>query len=391
MAVARARAWQAVTHLQHPFGAALVIATLAAGGARCAVAAPPDLRSAVVGEAEAALARGDAVAAAEGFERAALMRHGADSDIGLVRAAMQAGHYRRALALAAHAAGEHTESADAGALYAWLLRLGGNDDPARRVLAETLARFPDDPTAIAANRALSSALPAPEAKLLEPAHRVAPLAWLSLVPGQRRIPDDARVVASGVLVDDGRRALLPAHLVAPGQRLWARNGLGRSVEAELDRSNVPSGVVDSLRLSAPLDAGDDAARAERDPFAGSPGFVFEYADANASTPAWPWLRQGFFGRAAQMPLRRLGIDVTASRQGGPVLDAAGRLVGIALRGADGQALFLPVSAWPAVDAQRSRPSPAPAPNAAARAPERMSAEQAYERGLRLALQVIAAP
>src|SRR5262245_62620692 len=66
-------------------------------------------RSDLLRTGEAALARGDSAKALEAFERAAAMLHAADAEMSLVRVYMQNGAYRRAAALAAHAAGAHRE------------------------------------------------------------------------------------------------------------------------------------------------------------------------------------------------------------------------------------------------------------------------------------------
>ena len=58
-------------------------------------------RAAVLRSAEAALARGEPTQAVNAFDRAALMLHSADAEMSLVRAYLQAGEYRRALAFCA--------------------------------------------------------------------------------------------------------------------------------------------------------------------------------------------------------------------------------------------------------------------------------------------------
>ncbi|HEX7687267.1 MAG TPA: hypothetical protein VF453_06155, partial [Burkholderiaceae bacterium] len=88
---------------------------------------PSPARAALVAHAEDELARGHAAAAMDDFERAGQMQHTPDAEMGLIRAELQDGQYRRALAFCAHTAGEHLEAADGGALYAWLLRMGGQD------------------------------------------------------------------------------------------------------------------------------------------------------------------------------------------------------------------------------------------------------------------------
>ncbi|MBC8055951.1 MAG: hypothetical protein H7Y61_05185, partial [Rhizobiales bacterium] len=99
-------------------------------------------RALVLRRAEAELALGDTSAAIEAFDSAAMMLHAPDTEMGLVRAYMQAGEYRRALAFCAHTAGAHLESASPAALYAWLLRAGGQKAVADRTLDAALARSP---------------------------------------------------------------------------------------------------------------------------------------------------------------------------------------------------------------------------------------------------------
>jgi hypothetical protein len=69
------------------------------------------------------------------------------------------------------------------------------------------------------------------------------------------------------------------------------------------------------------------------------------------------------------------VEAPAFAAGAPLLDAAGRLAGITLRAADGEMRWHPLPAT----------ATAPSPDI------RVTPDEAYERGLRLALQVIAAP
>ena len=345
--------------------------------------------------AEADLARGDAAAALEGFERVAATGHAVEIELGLVRAYMQTGQYRRALGFAAHVAGEHPDVSAATVLYAWLLRAGGQVDVSSRVLAAALERSPDDAVARAAAAAFASAVPAAIDALLVAPHRMAPVAVLA--PGQPAVSPQAQVVASGVLVDGGRRALVPASsLTARATRLWVRNGLGQTSEAEVEApgSSATTGEALVLRLRLPIVV-VDVAVADREPFAGSPGFAFEYPAAASPMPAWPQLRQGFLGTTqAEGGRRRLGFDVL--HPGGPVLDAQGQLAGMVLADSEGQALMLPVSRWPRLAgsdlaATSGAPAASSTPAATQRPARPIAADAAYERAMAIALQVIALP
>lgn len=341
-------------------------------------------RDALLNIAEQALADGNTATAFGAFEQAASMLHAADTEMGLVRVSMQAGDYRHALAFCAHTAGAHLDSAAAGALYAWLLRAGGQGAAARRVLAATLAYAPQDPIARATRLAFDSASFQPSDVLLGPPHRMAPHALMQ--GGQALPPPASQGASSGVLIDAGRRALVPWAAIRDAARLWVRNGLGRTSEATpdagLDRLHAQGLAV--LVLAEPLAAGDTPL-APRDPFAGSPGFVIGYASAADATPAWPTLHQGFLGAFdGETGLRRLGIDVPVQSRGGAVVfDALGRIAGVALRGSGGSATMVPVSMFREADrtpAGAAEPSRSPA--------ARLPVDEAYERGLKVALQVL---
>ena len=339
-------------------------------------------RATLLRGAEAALARGESAQAVSAFDQAAMMLHSADTEMGLVRAYLQAGEYRRALAFCAHTAGAHLDSAPASALYAWLLRVGGQGAFAQRMLDEARLRAPTD--AVLGKVATEFLQPSPIAQgvLLEPPHRMAPHSLQE--PGQRVPSANARVVSGAVLIDHGRRALvpltgLPADSSAP---LWLRNGLGRTTLARLDPAGQPPTTlgVAVLLLAAALEPPQGHALAAPDPFAGSPGFVVAYAASDGVEAAWPWLHQGFFGGDEdQTGARRLGIEVPAGLHGAAVFDASGRLAGITLPNPANR--MLPASLWKAWAGA--------ADETALARPSRMPADEAYERALRVGLQLLA--
>lgn len=301
-----------------PVGKALLLSVALAG-------AEPG-RDELLAAGESALAQGDAPQAALFFQRAGYVKHAADAEIGLVRAYMQAGEYRRALAFAAHTAGAHPDPAGK-AFYAQLLELGGREEIAARVLKEPPARF------------------APSS------------------PESAALPEGARVLATGVLIDGGRAALAPLPLA---EAVWVRNGLGGVSAARVAR-RIEESRIALLELERPLEGAVPAA--PRDAFPGSPAYALEYPASADAVPMWPVLRAGFLGR------RDLGIALPPGPRGGPVLDSAGRLVGLAL----GERL-LPVSRLKALFGELPSDS-RPAPPAAL--------EEIYERALAATLQVIA--
>ena len=359
---------------------ALAALLASAAGAVCAHEVPgaktqpmPPALPALLVRAETALKAGDASAARDAFEQAAALRHAADIEIGWVRAQMQAGEYRRALAFAAHIAGAHPHEGQGAALYAWLLFLGGQEAVARDALARAELRVPGDAllSGVKARLAAAGAAP-PDAPFFAPQ------------PLGDSVPAQARAMGNAILLPDARHAIVPLALVGGGGALWLRNGLGRSVRAELLRSDATSGLA-VLQLATPLDAPATLTLAPREPFPGSPGLVVGYRGEADALPAWPKLSTGFLGGV--MPgatQRRLGIEVPAGSAGSPVFDAAGRLAGIVLppvaQGQPGLGRVASLVAaagreWPA-SATSTTPPPA------------MPLDQLYERALRSSLQLI---
>jgi len=346
-------------------------------------------RAAQLDVAEAALARGDTDAALASFERAAGMLHAPDTEMGLVRSQMQAGQYRRALAFAAHTAGAHLEAPAASALYAWLLRAGGQEAYARQVLDSALQRSPASDVLVATQRAFAAAPGVASGVLLERPHRMAPQ---DLSTGPTAMPARGRVHASAVLLGDGRFALAASAGLAGARRLWVRNGVGRASAAAVDRIFDDAGLA-LLVLERPLPGPAQLAIAARDPFAGSPGFVVDFAPSADAAPQWPMLHAGFFGGpagAASAGGRALGIATSPGSAGAAVFDSGGRWAGIALPSAvasAGAPRWLPVSQLrgPLGDLLAAPPASDTA------APARIGADEAYERSLTLVLQVIVEP
>jgi Trypsin-like peptidase domain len=377
--------------------------------------------SEMVASAEAALMQGDAPRATELFERAASQEHASDIEVGLVRSLMQAGHYRRALAFAAHTAGAHADQTAGAALYAWLLAVGGQGAFAQRLLGEVDQRLPGDVLIqdvrqrLQPTSALPDALPLPPARFAPTGTgihaAIATSADTPAGPAPRVpdvvsdvVPDAARVVSTGVLINQGRHVIAPSAVLGGASRMWVRNGLGRTVQARLAQHVENLGVA-LLKLDHPLDAAPEITLPERDAFPGTPAHAIEYAragtdtaadtDANtAPAPAWPWLRTGFLGPVdIATGARRLGIGLPPGPRGGPVFDTSGRLVGLALAqpGQLGQwDRLLPVSALRKA-LQGKEPQDALGAEPARPDTPRMALDELYERALKVTLQIIAAP
>jgi tetratricopeptide (TPR) repeat protein len=359
----------------------LALALLWAGATFHVRADPGGDFDGLLAQGEAALRANDAAGGVRAYERAAALRHVAAAEWGLVRAWMQAGDYRRALAFAAHAAGAHPDVVAGAGLYAWLLNIGGQPAIARQTLDEALKRHPQHDLLAATAARLEQPARGPAASLLIGATRQAPHAALAL-------PASVRAMASGVLHSDGLRAIVPSQpLVAAGESLWLRDAMGRTSPARLARLRREWGLAE-LVLEAPL--GHPTIRLElaaRDAFPGSPELAVEFAAApdQRPEPEWPLLHTGFVGAWQAGPRYALGAALASSgAHGGPVFDRAGRWIGLAMRGAGDRPALLAASAlqeaWPEL----------PVADAAVPAPG-LSPDQVYERAMACAVQLLVLP
>ena len=280
-------------------------------------------------QAEDALRLADASTAQMLFDRAAQIIHAADAELGTVRALMQAGYYRRALAFCAHTAGSHPDTPSGAAFYAWMLHLGGQTTFSLRILDAARERHPQDGTVALVHNMFRTHDSWPRESLLAPPARFAPYS-----PRSSSVPTNARVQGTGVLFNDGRTAIATDRDIGPHDQIWIRDALGLLAKARFDRRLDGLGLV-LLTLPpdipSPFASGFTLSTALHDPFPGSAALTIEYPRAADTTPAWPILRMGFLGRTSELGgVYALGIDVPEGPRGGPVFDLGGRLIGVTL-------------------------------------------------------------
>lgn len=341
-------------------------------------------RQRLLAQARQALLAGDVDAAQEPLERAAALQHAADTELLMVQQMMQRGAYRQALAFAAHAAGAHADVPQARALYAWLAALGGQPAFAEAQLTLGLQRLPDDPVLLATRQALTALQPGRS-------HALAPQTGLGPIATGAAVPTSAQPVGGGLLLAGGRQAVLvlSADTAATDRPLWVRDGLGRSRMATFVRMQQTGALLLLwVRLDAPLSEPAALAAAPVAGFAGSPAVVVGHLQTNAPQPVWPSLHMGFLGRPLADDLQGLGIDLPAEQPGGAVFDAAGRLLGLTLKGdAPAPDRLLPMPALRALlgdEAATLLPTAPTVPTGARRTPDEL-----FEQALPRVLQVLA--
>ncbi len=337
------------------------------------------LRNTLLRDAEAALARRDVLAAEALFDRAANILHAADTEIGLVRTYMQAGAYRRALAFGAHTAGVHLDVVGGSALYAWLLQVGGQHVLAQRLLNDTLARQPDNTFMLAVAKQLGRDTPLADAALQVPPTRLAPYG------DTQGLASHARVAGSAVLLSDGVHVLAPLALLPASGKVWVRNGLGQLRKARMHQRHRAWGIA-VLTLERALPVVEGLQSHTGAVFPGSAGYALEYVTHPDADAAWPLLHVGFIGAPVGKGTQlALGVELKDGSGGGPVFDAAGRLLGIAV--ASGHAGPPRLVSTHDLQHLLGKPLALPAPTGPAL---RAMLDQLYEAGLKTALQLITA-
>ena len=352
---------------------------------------------------EAALARLELDTAIHAFDRAALIQHAADTEISLIRAYMQSGQYRRALASGAHTAGSHLDDVAASALYAWLLSVGGQGVIGQRLLDEVEARLlrdaTSDPVVTAVQQQLRSGSPAATGVLLGVPTRLAPYSSGPVLP--RR----AHVAGTALLLAGGRQALAPLALVPKAGKgintsVWVRNGMGALTAATVV-ARLPAAGVALLALNTALPVAQAPGVAVTEAFPGSAAFAVEYSASPTAEAAWPLLRTGFLGGMTKNPTRpeerALGITMPPGPRGGPVFDVAGRLIGIALASQGNQRTTQPILvSAPALRRELAKAapaaslgsSPATLPAEPPAGAGRVPVDMIYENAMRSTLQLI---
>ena len=237
---------------------------------------------------------------------------------------------------------------------------------------------PGDPGVGFVAAVLHATAPHDDGLPLDPPTRLAPYAK------PPPLPRDVRVIGSGTLIDDGRRAVIPTAALPVGSIVFLRNGIGVVKRGQVERIlRIPGAAIVVLERPLPLPVG--MAIAVRDPFPGSIAYAIEYIPARDSSPRWPLLHAGFAGTlTASGTGRALGIDMPAGPRGGPVFDAQGQLVGVALSGPQGKPdQLLPASALRAYVSTSGASAALPAEV------QRLGTDEIYERALLVSVQVLA--
>ena len=280
--------------------------------------------------ARRALASGDAATALSMYDSLTQQGESLEAEIGVVRASLQAGEFRRAMSTSTVTAAEHTDSPEAVALLAYLHDRAGYTEQSLKTLKQLRADRPDDPIAAAA---LATVLLDRGGKV-SPADEAASRKWPR--PSFEAIPIGThRVLAggNGVIVDRGRHVLTySAVLPNAATAIYVRNGLGK-VRRAMRVPGTQQGELVRLKLSEPYPANwalpdDQVVPAEGARFC----FAFGYSASASTEGSYPAISPGIVFRAdaGVGGLMQVTSAQGAGNIGSPVFDPRGRLMGLSV-------------------------------------------------------------
>jgi hypothetical protein len=299
--------------------------------------------------AEARLKQLDAAGALSLFERAALIEHSSEIEVGIVRAHMQAGQSQRALAFCAHASGAHLNEPAATVLYAHLLKLNGQTAYAARLMAECRTRLGAD---------------------------VEKRVKVKLTPysNASALPAKARVLGSGVCLPDGDQIVVPSSVVGNrNEKLWVRFGTGALTRAGVTSSDAGGGLaVLRLESKSPNSNVDRLTISARPVFPGSIAYAMQFN--NDLTLHWPHLWQSFIGSARLVDV----AELAPSPLGACVFDQTGAAIGLLAPAPSKKWLLVPFSG---LSLAKELPANNPLRS-------KIAEEQIYQLGLNNAVQII---
>ncbi|MEJ0035426.1 MAG: trypsin-like peptidase domain-containing protein [Gammaproteobacteria bacterium] len=334
--------------------------------------------------ARRALASGDAAKAVTIYESLTQQGESLEAELGLVRASLQAGEFRKAVSWATLTAGEHTDSSEAVALLAYLHDRAGYTEQALQTLKQLRADRPDDPMAAAALATVLMDRGGKASAADEAASRKWPRPAFQAIPAEKR-----HVIAggNGIIVDGGRHVLTySAVLPKAAASIYVRNGLGK-VRRAVREAGDQHGELVRLKIAEPYPA---AWALPKDQIASPDGvrfcFAFGYSASSDLDGGYPAISPGLVFRAdaGTGGLMQITSALGAGHIGSPVFDPRGRLLGLSVgNGAitiDGENIRSRVGSGQfAVRAVAAQPASGIPPRPSGPLPPMPAIEELYER------------
>jgi hypothetical protein len=312
--------------------------------------------------AEHALSKLDGIAALTLFEKAALIAHVSEVEVGIVRAHMQTGNFQRALAFCAHASGAHFDEPAPSLLYAHLLKISGQTTHAEKLMNDCQVRFGRNISSIAS----SKLMPYSDATGL---------------------PSTAKMIASGLSLPGDKHVAFPSTAIANGvKKFWVRSSSGFLSEAILQSTDSkpqgtqPNLAILQLKRSVKKKNDQPLMIASKAAFPGSVAFGVMFK--HGLTLNWPSLFSGFIGGPIEGRSNRRQVDISEQTQpiGATVFDQTGAAIGLMVL-VKSTLQLIPLSELSLELTNIEQPATR----------QKLGSDQIYQIGLNNLVQVIASP
>jgi hypothetical protein len=261
------------------------------------------------------LMTGDILHASNTLDEAASNFHSEKLELAMVQTLMQAGEYRQAISRAAHVQAEHQNFSDATLFYAWLLVLGGQTQPAKKLLSATIKKHAtSDLMALLAqvNKGqFNSSAFKPENIHLGPVKDIK-----SLING--------KFLSSGIIID-AEHVLTSRASLAKNTHFLMYNGLGMIFKAHIDNTFTDKYLA-RLILESPLSKPNSKGIVGKTPFPGTPIYTLSFP--HSMNPNWPLLNVDILGSPVNGRENLYSLNGQNLDYGAGIYNLSGSLIGV---------------------------------------------------------------
>jgi hypothetical protein len=262
---------------------------------------------------------GDVAHARSQLDEAGSNFHSEEIELAAIQTLMQGGEYRHALSAAAHTQAEHRDFSDATLLYAWLLAIGGQLQPAKNLVLSSLERN--------TSSELTKMLAQLNSGELNSSAFKSTAMQLGPVTDTKSFINN-KFLASGILVD-AQHVITSRTSLANYKNFTMQNGLGRVFKAHIDETFSDTYLA-RLILESPPPTSSFKEMVNKTPFPGTPIYIVSFP-YNAR-PNWPQLSIDILGTPIDKPTDKneklYSLNSRHLDYGTGVYNLSGQLIGI---------------------------------------------------------------
>lgn len=290
--------------------------------------------------------------------------HSEELELAMVQTLMQAGEYRNALGIAAHIQAEHQDFSDATLMYAWLLAIGGQAQPAKKLLTSSLEKHPHPD--------LKRILTQLNSGQLNSTAFTSANMQLHPVPSENPVIKN-KFLGTGIIVD-AKYILVNRSSLAKHKNFIVRDSLGHVFNAEIDNTFTDEHLA-RLIIENFITSPGIPKIVDKIPFPGVP--VYTAGFTHDAKPNWPQLAVDILGSPIEGKEKLYSLNNQNLAYGTGIYSLSGLLVGIVVSdGSTTRKVRMLVN-----DSIKN--------NVITTSAIRMPADQVYERSMKTTLQLFA--